>query len=237
MKNQFKFQDLAGQNKVNVKKSQKRHANLQQNSTLYFQLGLILCLLFSYGLLEMRFETNTYDIGEVIYDDLDDNIINVNPIIEQPVVKKKMVKSMPKRLIDQYKTEPDNVKKKAIEDVVVDLPKTAVPAAITDIPYIDPPVDVDNIPYDFVEVVPVFPGCERADSNNERKSCMSEKIANHIRRTFDTDIASNLGLEGVVLFLDLDMIIFENINKLFSYKPKPLKTRSNLLKRSLDNPS
>ena len=29
----------------------------------------------------------------------------------------------------------------------------------------------------------------------------------------------NLGLDGVVLFLDLDMIIFENINKLFSYKP------------------
>ena len=29
----------------------------------------------------------------------------------------------------------------------------------------------------------------------------------------------NLGLDGVVLFLDLDMIIFKNINKLFSYKP------------------
>ena len=29
----------------------------------------------------------------------------------------------------------------------------------------------------------------------------------------------NLGLDGVILFLDLDMIIFENINKLFSYKP------------------
>tara|TARA_B100000424_G_C22933288_1_gene496507 strand:+ start:1364 stop:2209 length:846 start_codon:yes stop_codon:yes gene_type:complete len=29
----------------------------------------------------------------------------------------------------------------------------------------------------------------------------------------------SLGLEGVILFLDLDMIIFKNIDKLFSYKP------------------
>ena len=29
----------------------------------------------------------------------------------------------------------------------------------------------------------------------------------------------HLGLDGVVLFLDLDMIIFKNIDKLFSYKP------------------
>jgi len=29
----------------------------------------------------------------------------------------------------------------------------------------------------------------------------------------------NLGLEGTILFLDLDMIVFENIDKLFSYKP------------------
>jgi hypothetical protein len=29
----------------------------------------------------------------------------------------------------------------------------------------------------------------------------------------------SLGLEGTILFLDLDMIIFRNIDKLFSYKP------------------
>ena len=29
----------------------------------------------------------------------------------------------------------------------------------------------------------------------------------------------SLGLDGVILFLDLDMIIFKNIDKLFSYKP------------------
>ena len=33
---------------------------------------------------------------------------------------------------------------------------------------------------------------------------------------FDPDI----GLEGTLLFLDLDMIIFDNIDKLFEYKPK-----------------
>ena len=177
MENQKKTHALNRQNEAIVKTSKKHDANLSKNSTLYFQVGLIVCLLFAYGLLEMKFESNAYDLGEVIYDDLDDYVINVNPIIEQPVVKQKVSKSIPKRLIDEYKTEPNDSKKKAIEAVVIDPPATTVPAAITDIPYIKPPVDVDNIPYDFVEVVPVFPGCETASTNDERKACMSNKIA------------------------------------------------------------
>jgi len=197
MENQKKTHALNRQSEAIVKTSKKHDANLSKNSTLYFQVGLIVCLLFAYGLLEMKFESKTHDIGEVIYDDLDDYIINVNPIIEQPVVKQKAAKSIPKRLIDEYKTEPDDSKKKATDDVVVDPPATKVPVAITDVPYVKPPVIEVDIPYDFVEVVPVFPGCEKESTNDARKACMSKKIANHIQKKFDTDIASELGLEGV----------------------------------------
>lgn len=38
-----------------VKKHYKHDVNLHKNTTIYFQVGLILCLLFAYGLLEMRF--------------------------------------------------------------------------------------------------------------------------------------------------------------------------------------
>lgn len=58
MNNSKKSHDFVRQNEKNVKKSQKHDANLQKNSTLYFQVGLILCLLASYGALELSFTSN-----------------------------------------------------------------------------------------------------------------------------------------------------------------------------------
>lgn len=51
---------LVGQNEQIVKKSHKHDTNLRNNSTLYFQVGLILTLLASYGLLEMNFESESF---------------------------------------------------------------------------------------------------------------------------------------------------------------------------------
>jgi len=48
-----KNHELVGQNEQNVTKSQKHDLNLQKTSTLYFQVGLILTLLATYGLFEM----------------------------------------------------------------------------------------------------------------------------------------------------------------------------------------
>ena len=44
-----------------MRKSQKHDANLQKNSTLYFQVGLILCLLGTFALFEMQFESKDVD--------------------------------------------------------------------------------------------------------------------------------------------------------------------------------
>jgi protein TonB len=62
MKHFKKSQYIADQSNVIVKKSQKHDVNLQKNSTLYFQVGLIVCLLAVYLLLEMKFESKNYVI-------------------------------------------------------------------------------------------------------------------------------------------------------------------------------
>ena len=56
MKNSKKDFSNAGQSIAKVKKSLKHDANLQKNSTLYFQIGLILCLFGTYALFEMQFQ-------------------------------------------------------------------------------------------------------------------------------------------------------------------------------------
>ena len=43
-----------------MKTSHKHDANLQKNSTLYFQIGLILCLLGTYALFEMEFQDKKF---------------------------------------------------------------------------------------------------------------------------------------------------------------------------------
>src|SRR5690606_14345519 len=60
MKNFKNTSSIAGQSSTNLASPKisgvKHDANLQTNSTLYFQVGLIICLLVTYGLLEMQFE-------------------------------------------------------------------------------------------------------------------------------------------------------------------------------------
>ena len=65
MKNSKKDFGIAGQSTTEAKKSQKHDANLQKNSTLYFQIGLILCLLMTYGLFEMQFQEKQIIIERV----------------------------------------------------------------------------------------------------------------------------------------------------------------------------
>ena len=53
------------------------------------------------------------------------------------------------------------------------------------------------MPFAVIENVPVFPGCESQKNNNDRKKCMSEKIDKFIQKKLNTDLAQDLGLEGV----------------------------------------
>ena len=197
MKNFEKNHDVMYQNETNVKKSQKHDANLQKNSTLYFQVGLILCLLGTYGLFEMRFETKAQVITMKGFEKEPD-VINFIPVIEIPKVKKTIKKTKPARLIDKYVAVPDDTANDFVPDVIIDLPTQNIPDLdLTKLSIEQPPEKADPIPITIVENVPVFPGCEFATTNQERKQCMSKKIAKHIKRKFNTDVASGLGLEGV----------------------------------------
>lgn len=54
----------------------------------------------------------------------------------------------------------------------------------------------DGVPFSVIEDVPVFPGCEGLDSNDEKKACMSKGITTYINRNFSTNGAKDTGLTG-----------------------------------------
>ena len=77
---------------------------------------------------------------------------------------------------------------------------------ILDKPMVDPNAGVvyqeieepfEDVPFLSIEEVPLFPGCEGLDSNEERKACMSSKISKFVNKKFDTDIGTELGLHGI----------------------------------------
>ncbi|MGS2727404.1 energy transducer TonB [Psychroserpens sp. BH13MA-6] len=200
MKDFKKSHDIAGQSNKSVQKSQKHDANLQKNSSLYFQIGLILCLLATYGMFEMQFETK--QLADATLKPLEpENNTFVMPTF---VVEPEAPKVEPVKRVRQQVITP---KIKIVKDDVVIPPVDLVP---TPTPVSDPVkpsvVDTPKAPEDDdlkkpfnlgeVEIVPIYPGCEDEKSNAGRIKCMNEKIGKLIQRKFDTDLASELGLSG-----------------------------------------
>ncbi|WP_456437793.1 energy transducer TonB [Psychroserpens sp.] len=199
MKDLKKSHSIAGQSNAKMQKSQKHDANLQKNSTLYFQIGLILCLLGTYSLFEMRFEKKELRISEIAQiEDLPDIRIE-NYVVEPDVIIEKQVEQQSQLLVDKppviVADDFDVVNK------TVDLVKPVIlnkPIDANSIEDFEEPIIIEK-PFDMlnVEVVPIYPGCEKATTNNERVKCMSKKLGKLIQRKFNTDLAGNLGLSGV----------------------------------------
>jgi len=194
-----KIRELFRQKEQIAKKPNKHDANLQKNSTLYFQVGLIICLLATNGLFEMYFETKIPEVGTT--EPLDEEMYVSEILIEKKVIA--MVKPEPKTVIKPKRLiEPPIIK----DNDYVNKPEEPV-IATPETPDVNPPVPVKKAPIPpkgptgprnvmAVEEVPIFPGCENVDGNNERIKCMSGKLAKIVQRKFDTDKAVDLGLNG-----------------------------------------
>ena len=199
MKNSRKNLGSTGQSTTESKSMHKHDANLQKNSALYFQIGLILCLMGTYALFEMQFQNKTYQPPKslaktvIVYDDEIPKftIEKVKPKEEEPMHEKKSTTN--------FKEVEDLTK--AVEDEVFSQDE--------DEPFtFDEPINPDSsiliveepepeiVIFDKVEIVPLYPGCEKYVSNDKRRKCMSDKINKLIRRKFNGDIAEEHGLKG-----------------------------------------
>lgn len=201
MKHLTKSGDIAGQSKVRSVKSHKHDANLQKNSTLYFQIGLILCLLFTYGLFEMKFLAKTYDLAQV---EPRDKVVEVMPInfkLEKEVFEKKTELNTDILTKDPIIEDDDFVETLPTQLLTESPALSADPLNIQDIVVYkrDDSDDLDLKIFSTigVEIAPIYPGCESEKNNDGRLKCMSDKLSNLVQKKFDKDMAAELGLSGV----------------------------------------
>ena len=54
----------------------------------------------------------------------------------------------------------------------------------------------EEVPFMIIQNVPVYPGC--TGNNEEKRKCMQENIAEFVQRNFNTDLAGDLGLTGLL---------------------------------------
>lgn len=182
--------------------AKKNDVKLAKNSSLYFQIGLILCLLATYGLFEMNFKKSFIFIPVEESTSERNEFYLPNIQIEPDVVEKKQ----PERKLAVLITKPpvimpnDYIIKHPVEIVTPE----SIPTVVTSNPNPSPPTPITAVipvdkPFNMrdVERVPIFPGCESASNNEERMACMSEKLTTLIQKKFNTDLAAELGLTGV----------------------------------------
>ncbi|WP_299397779.1 energy transducer TonB [uncultured Gelidibacter sp.] len=199
MKNFKNSCGVAGQSDPRHVKSRKHDANLQKNFTLYFQVGLILCLLGTYSLFEMKFENKSYQLSKL---EVEEPFAEVSPEVFQIAEN-----TTPKSVDNSKKTvvldkdpiiAPDDFESPSLniltEPDVYHEPINPDQLDIVAPPEIDEPQIFNML---GVEQVPIYPGCEFATTNDARRACMSDKLTTLIQKRFDTKIASEMGLTGV----------------------------------------
>lgn len=188
----------AGQSTKEVKKPHKHDANLQKNSSLYFQIGLILCLLGTYALFEMQFqETDLSIIKEKAQ--VDPIMIDYVPPFIEEVIEKQAPKPKSNTVLKDKVKEVDN--DKPLVETVIDSkedlkPIIEEPTKIVDVITVDEPSEPVIVDFVRVESVPVYPGCEKYTTNEDRRQCMSDKINKLVGRKFNVDIGSEYGISG-----------------------------------------
>lgn len=182
------------------KRDEKRKINIRWNSRLFFQIGIIVSLLIVFFVMESSFKVKDTPVASVPSDGLLEPaminyVMDVDKPKAEPVAKKTVEKRIPIKKV--VKSNVFDVKPNT--DPVIETP---IVANIEPDPVIVAPTDLakpvvgkeTNTPknINFVEFVPVFPGCESLGSNSEKVECMSSKINLFITRNFRRELLENL---------------------------------------------
>ncbi|WP_299243994.1 energy transducer TonB [uncultured Aquimarina sp.] len=181
--------------------SNKHDANVRKSTLLNFQIGLIASLLFVFVMFEMYTSVSVVKPPDIGSTKTVDTVFTLDVFkIEQKPKKKEVVKT--KRVKKPDFTKPEVVDnnsalqklKKELEGADNDVHSKAVS--------IDSIIDVgetEKIIYDIdkVTVAPIYPGCEKFSSNDERIACFSGKIRRLVSNKFNAGLGEVYGLKGL----------------------------------------
>ncbi|NND16713.1 MAG: energy transducer TonB [Eudoraea sp.] len=173
---------------MELKKNPK--ADLRNNSSLYFVLGLAIVMGLVYGALEWKTydKTAEYDIAMTVEDALDEEV----PLTEQIKTPPPPPPPAAPEVIEVVEDEEE------VEETVIESTETSQEEEVMEVEDVEveeEDLDID-VPFAVIEDVPVFPGCE---NSKDKRACFNEMIQKHIRKNFRyPEIAQEMGIQGRV---------------------------------------
>lgn len=173
---------------MELKKNPK--ADINQNSSLYFVIGLAVVMLVVWRALEYKKydKANDYDIALNVEDQLDEEV----PMTEQIKTPPPPPPPAAPEVIEVVEDEEE------VEETVIESTETSQEEEVIEIEDVEvEEIDEDiTVPFAVIEDVPVFPGCEGASN---KKACFQEMMQKHIRKNFRyPEIAQEMGVQGRV---------------------------------------
>ena len=153
---------------------------------------------------------------------------DLSKLIELAVLKDKELET---RIEEEAKKKAEEeAKKKAEEERVAGLTdeekaaEEAKKKAAADLVELE--LEAANPMGDFsfavIDTAPIYPGCESEVNNAAKKRCMSSKIQKFVQKKFNTDLASDLGLEGIQqIFVNFKIDKTGNITNVQARAPHP----------------
>jgi protein TonB len=197
--------------------AKKNDLKVQKSSLLRFSVSLMLSLFIVYTLFQVETSKAAPEVADISEEVFEDNSEYV-PVFQEEIIKVEELKPEPEiktsMIYDEVK-EVDNDKKDVIEEI---LKTTTEPIEVTTdfdpnaVEYIEPVEKIEEVPFSLIEDAPIYPGCEKFKTKEDRKKCMSKKIKKHIDRKFDTGLADELGLDSGRKRIDVLFVIDENGN-------------------------
>jgi len=174
-----------------MKPKKSPRANLNNYSTTFLLIGLVVVLFASWRLIELKTFEKAINLDKLnLKGDDEDQTLEVN-------VEDIKLPPPPKQVAPPEEIEVVEDEKDVKEDVVAST-ETDDKEEIQDVEDLntDEVEETDvEVPFQFIQNPPIYPGCE-GKKGKALKDCMSKKIQKFISRYFNTDIASDLGLSG-----------------------------------------
>ena len=158
------FKKKANQEKRELSMREKKHqANLRKNSGLHFQIGLIVTLFAVFGVFQLKFEKSPP--GDIVMNitEPEDDVQHIDNYVIEDVKKVdeavKVEPKLPKDPTDFVEVPNEN----PIDETPIETKPVVVDKApnIGDIDVVEEPVEVTPVPVNLVQVLPMFPGCEK----------------------------------------------------------------------------
>ncbi len=190
----------------NSKKGNLCKDQLNSNSNLFLQLGILLALVIVYSTIELKFAKTVFNLPNKIITS-DDMSIYVFPpvhIEKQETSSNEQQTKLPKLLTKIIIDESDL--NKASEDFILNKPPKQInyDSILDNLPVIDETPKEESIPFVLIEQAPRYPGCTEK-SEEDYKKCFNEKIKRFISKKFNTNIDIDLsGKQKIYVLFEID---------------------------------